>query len=193
MPCGIFVGIDNHGKTILFGMITTGRSESINAFIKRFVSSHISLTEFVKQVDIGVEEIIQGHVHLDLTDSLKPTSLKTKSPLEEQVFGVFTPFAFKKFQEELTRSTLYSIIHVEGDEFIVRYYKGEDKISHGVFWNGNTSMCSCKNFQFWGILCRHIVRVLFHKDCFKISSSYLPLRWCCDALQATTSSGGPTI
>lgn len=34
------------------GMITTGRSESINAFIKRFVSSHTCLTEFVKQVCI---------------------------------------------------------------------------------------------------------------------------------------------
>ena len=32
------------------GMTTTGRSESINAFIKRFVSSHISLIQFVKQV-----------------------------------------------------------------------------------------------------------------------------------------------
>lgn len=32
------------------GMITTGRSESINAFIKRFVSSHTCLTDFVKQV-----------------------------------------------------------------------------------------------------------------------------------------------
>ncbi|KAL2923505.1 Protein FAR1-RELATED SEQUENCE 11 [Bienertia sinuspersici] len=28
------------------------------------------------------------------------------SPLEEQVFRVFTPFAFKKFQEELTGATL---------------------------------------------------------------------------------------
>lgn len=32
------------------GMITNGRSESINAFIKRFVSSHVSLVDFVKQV-----------------------------------------------------------------------------------------------------------------------------------------------
>ncbi|KAK8527753.1 hypothetical protein V6N12_054952 [Hibiscus sabdariffa] len=30
-------------------MISTGRSESINAFIKRFVSSHTCLTDFVKQ------------------------------------------------------------------------------------------------------------------------------------------------
>ena len=32
------------------GMKTTRRSESINVFIKRFVSSHINLIELVKQV-----------------------------------------------------------------------------------------------------------------------------------------------
>jgi hypothetical protein len=32
------------------GMTTTGRSESINAFIKRFINSHTSLSDFVKQV-----------------------------------------------------------------------------------------------------------------------------------------------
>ena len=32
------------------GMTTTGRSESINAFVKRFVSSHINLIQLVKQV-----------------------------------------------------------------------------------------------------------------------------------------------
>ena len=32
------------------GITTTGRSESINAFIKRFVSSHINLTQFIEQV-----------------------------------------------------------------------------------------------------------------------------------------------
>ncbi|KAL2892614.1 Protein FAR1-RELATED SEQUENCE 11 [Bienertia sinuspersici] len=158
------------------GMVTTGRSESINAFIKRFVSSHVSLTEFVRQVDIGVEDINQAHIHLNLSASLTPTSLKTKSPLEEQVYGMFTPFAFKKFQQELTKATLYSIIQMEGDKFLVRYYEGEDKRSHTLFWNGSTLKCSCKNFEFWGILCRHILRVLFHNDCFKIPNSYLPLR-----------------
>ncbi|XP_065861583.1 protein FAR1-RELATED SEQUENCE 11-like isoform X2 [Euphorbia lathyris] len=38
------------------GMITTGRSESINAFIKRFVSSHTCLTDFAKQGEKGWKE-----------------------------------------------------------------------------------------------------------------------------------------
>ena len=32
------------------GMTTIERSESINAFIKGFVSSHINLTQFIEQV-----------------------------------------------------------------------------------------------------------------------------------------------
>ena len=32
------------------GMTTTGSSESINVFIKRFVSSHINLTQFIEQI-----------------------------------------------------------------------------------------------------------------------------------------------
>ena len=36
----------------LGGMTITGRSKSINAFIKQFVSSHINLTQFIEQVII---------------------------------------------------------------------------------------------------------------------------------------------
>ncbi|KAL2895248.1 Protein FAR1-RELATED SEQUENCE 11 [Bienertia sinuspersici] len=66
------------------GMITTGRSESINAFIKRFISSHICLTDFVKQLHMAVEEISQGRSHNKVIATLKPVSLNTKSPLEKQ-------------------------------------------------------------------------------------------------------------
>ncbi|KAL2942872.1 Protein FAR1-RELATED SEQUENCE 11, partial [Bienertia sinuspersici] len=112
-------------------------------------------------VDIGIEDINQQHIHLNLTASLKPTYLKTKSPLEEQVFGMFTPYAFKMFQQELTRATLYSLIHMEGDEFMVRYYKGEDKRSH---------KCSCKNIEFW------VFSVVTYYECYfmKIVSRFHP-------------------
>lgn len=37
------------------GMTTTGRSESFNAFIKRFTSSHICLSRFIKQVSFSYD------------------------------------------------------------------------------------------------------------------------------------------
>ncbi|GJW27569.1 FAR1-related sequence 11-like protein [Tanacetum coccineum] len=41
------------------GMTTTGRSESINAFKKRFISSRICLSQFIKQVDLAIEDVEQ--------------------------------------------------------------------------------------------------------------------------------------
>ena len=40
------------------GMTTTGRSESINAFIKRFISSNTRLNQFIRQVSIHLEYCI---------------------------------------------------------------------------------------------------------------------------------------
>jgi hypothetical protein len=42
------------------GMTTTGRSEGINEFIKRFINSHTSLTDFAKQV--WCITIFQSHI-----------------------------------------------------------------------------------------------------------------------------------
>lgn len=46
-------------RLLFGGMTTTGRSESINAFVKRFIGSHTSLSLFVKQVDLAIETIEQ--------------------------------------------------------------------------------------------------------------------------------------
>lgn len=85
-----------------------------------------------------------------LAESLKPTSLLTKSPTEEQAFQMLTPFAFKKLQEELKRVNQYFLFQVEGHKFTVRYYERFHCKNHQVFWDGNTALCSCKNFEFWG-------------------------------------------
>lgn len=60
-----------------------------------------------------------------------------------------------------------------------------------MFWDGETSTCSCKHFEFWGILCRHILSVFLHKDCYRIPSLYLPSHWCREVSQSdeVTQSG----
>ena len=117
------------------------------------------------QVDIAVLEIAQGRLYNNLSAILRPVPVKSKSPLEEQAFEFLTPFAFKKFQEEFLRASQYSIICDQGNTFIVRYFQGETPKNH--------------------ILCRHILRVFFHRDCFKIPSFCLPIRWYRNALETT--------
>nr|XP_043614572.1 protein FAR1-RELATED SEQUENCE 11-like [Erigeron canadensis] len=136
------------------------------------------------QVDLAVEEIGIREAKDKMSTTLTHVPLKTKSPSKEQAYGILTPFAFNKFQVEFQRANQYSIVRVEGNDFIIRYFDGENHKNHQVFWDGHITLCSCKNFEFWGILCRHIFRALLHKDCFKIPPIYFPLRWSLDSFQS---------
>ena len=103
-----------------------------------------------------------------MLETYRGSSLRTLSPLEEQAHSVLTPYAFKKFQEEFGRATQYSVLQENGIEFVLQYYKDETSQKHMVFWDGEMTTCSCKHFEFWSILCHHVLRVFLHKDCYKI-------------------------
>nr|XP_043616018.1 protein FAR1-RELATED SEQUENCE 11-like [Erigeron canadensis] len=181
MPCGIFVGVNNHGKTVLFGnallrketidtfrwlmktsvtimekmpktiitdqdlwmseaiadeMPTTKHSYCIWHITSRFscwfsallrtkyqrwcgdfykLYKMTSIEEFEDNwslIDIAVQEIINVEERNNMSSIVRPTSSNIKSPLEEQAYGILTPFAFKKFQE-LQGSNQYLVVHVE--------------------------------------------------------------------------------
>lgn len=139
------------------------------------------------QFDLVIQEISQGRSYNKVNANLKLVSLNSKSPLIKQVSEVLTPFAFKKFQEEFERAALYTVNQVGRNEFMVKYFEGDSARQHKVFWDGHNMSCSCKNFEFWGIICRHSLRVFVHRDCFNIPPFYLPLRWHCDALEANNN------
>ena len=123
-------------------------------------------------MDVAIKEIELKRTHNNMTATVRPTSLKTRSPLEEQAFQVLTPFAFKKFQEEIEKASQYSLVHEDEKEFILKHYKSNGRM-HTVFWDGSITLCNCKNFEFWGLFCRHILRMFIQKDCVHILPSYL--------------------
>ncbi|XP_065854922.1 protein FAR1-RELATED SEQUENCE 11-like [Euphorbia lathyris] len=170
------------------GMRTTRRSESINSFVKRFTSSRLCLTQLVKQVDLAIEAIGQKQSHNVMLDTYRGSYLRTLSPLEEQVYGVFTNFAFKKFQGEFEMATQYKVCAESQRVFIVQHYDYPHSQEHKVLWDGIVAECSCRNFEFWGIICRHVLTLFLHKDCFQIPLTYLPLRWYRDEYHEIGSS-----
>ena len=78
------------------------------------------------------------------------------SLLEDQAHSVLTPYTFKIFQEKFGRATQYSVLQENGIEFVLQYYKDETSQRHKVLWDGKMTYYSCKNFEFWGILCCRI-------------------------------------
>ncbi|KAL4575093.1 hypothetical protein LXL04_021934 [Taraxacum kok-saghyz] len=168
------------------GMTTTGRSESINAFVKKFISSRTRLLEFIKQVDLAIEDVRHKQMHDSMLAKYQESHLRSLSPLEKQGYQVLTPFTFKKFQDQFAQAIQYST-HEENDtSFIVKHYKATRW--HRVVWDGKMAKCTCKNFEFVGILCRHILSVLIYKGCFKIPSNYWPSRWSREEAQNNETS-----
>lgn len=159
------------------GMTTTGQSKSINAFIQRFLSAQTRLAHFVEQVAVAVDFKDQAGEQQTMQQNLQNICLKTGAPMESHAATMLTPFAFSKLQEQLVLAAHYASFQMD-DGFLVRHHT---KIEGGrkVYWVPRDGIisCSCRHFEFSGILCRHALRVLSTGNCFQIPDRYLPIRW----------------
>ncbi|KAF1867120.1 hypothetical protein Lal_00049548 [Lupinus albus] len=98
---------------------------------------------------------------------------------------IYTPSVFKMIQFEV--SIAYdSSMHVFYEaENIIEYkvipYKKQ--FQHTVKYDINSSVvtCSCKKFEFSGILCSHAFKVLSSRNIVKIAEMYILKRWTKDA------------
>lgn len=104
--------------------------------------------------------------------------LRTGSPIESHAASLLTPYAFGKLQEELVIAPQYASLLVDEGCFQVKHHAEMDG-DHKVMWIPGQDLmsCSCCQFEFSGILCRHILRVLSTNNCFQIPEQYLPIRW----------------
>ncbi|KAK4750376.1 hypothetical protein SAY87_027825 [Trapa incisa] len=142
------------------GMADPSQSESINAYIQRILSVQSVLTNFIEQVAAIIES-------------------KEEVGLKQKMQG-------KIQREELVWAPQYASILVDGTYFIVRHHTEMDVGGGGfkVLWSPHDEFisCSCNKFEFSGILCRHVLRVLSTNNYFHIPERYLPLRWRNDCL-----------
>lgn len=135
--------------------------------------------------DVGAKQKMQRKV--------QKVPLKTGSPMESHAAAVLTPYAFSKLQEELVLAPQYASLMVDENYFIVRHHTEMDGGSK-VLWGPHDEYisCSCHQFEFSGILCRHVLRVLSTNNCFHIPDQYLPIRWRDIGSAMTKSAQGPT-
>ncbi|KAJ4823493.1 Protein FAR1-RELATED SEQUENCE 11 [Turnera subulata] len=159
------------------GMTAAGHSKAINGFIQRFLSAQSRLAHFVEQVAVAVDFKDQAAEQQTMQQNIQNICLKTGAPMESHAATILTPYAFSKLQEQLVLASHYASFQME-DGFLVRH---RTKLDGGrkVYWVPREGIisCSCHQFEFSGILCRHALRVLSTGNCFQIPEKYLPMRW----------------
>ncbi|XP_020426620.1 protein FAR1-RELATED SEQUENCE 5 [Prunus persica] len=95
--------------------------------------------------------------------------------------NVYTPKVFKVFQDELCKA-YDCVLHFNDEMGTISKY---EVIPYGKNWQhtvtfdstNNVTLCSCKKFEFAGILCAHALKVLSTRNVKSIPAQYILKRW----------------
>ncbi|TXG73183.1 hypothetical protein EZV62_001762 [Acer yangbiense] len=168
-------------ETFCADMMTTQRSESMNNVLKKYVSYKHDLMRFFHHFD----RLIEDRRYEELTYDFKATqsSLKLSVNIEilKHASSIYTPAVFKMFQVELGKA-YDCVLSICGDDgmltkYKVTHHKRRFHLSVEFNSSNDTVICSCKKFEFSGILCSHALKVLSSKNVLKIPTQYILKRW----------------
>ncbi|XP_016580413.2 protein FAR-RED ELONGATED HYPOCOTYL 3 isoform X1 [Capsicum annuum] len=179
---------------LLAGMSMVLRSESVNSFFDKYVHKKTTVQELVKQYESILQDRYEEEAKADSDTWNKQPALKSPSPFEKQVAGLYTNAVFKKFQAEVlgavacipkrekqdATTITYRVQDFEKtQEFIVTLDEMKSEIS-----------CLCHLFEFKGYLCRHTLIVLQICRVSSIPSQYILKRWTKDAKSKYSMTDG---
>ncbi|KAM3396165.1 protein FAR1-RELATED SEQUENCE 5-like isoform X1 [Capsicum galapagoense] len=147
----------------LVGMRNTQLSESFNGSLKAYLKSDLDIVQFFKHFERAV-------------DDNRANERKSK----------YTATIFDLFEKQWEKSLLVSVNNFcdKGDCYKYNVRTHESDTEYTVAMNQSTKIvsCSCKLFEFSGILCGHALKILDTlnvKD--KIFDYYIVKRWTKDA------------
>ncbi|KAL3813010.1 hypothetical protein ACJIZ3_014278 [Penstemon smallii] len=173
-------------ETFCADMCTTQRSESMNSVIKKYISYKNELVEFFEHFERLLNDRRCKESRADFYTSQSVPSLLfpvqiLKCWSQVHAAMIYTPKILELFQIEVCLSHDCDVeVCSENDtkiEFQVTYH-GKHHHHYVTYDSTDASVsCSCKRFEFVGILCSHALKVLNFKKIVKIPDQYIKKRW----------------
>ncbi|XP_073153327.1 protein FAR1-RELATED SEQUENCE 5-like [Henckelia pumila] len=137
-------------------MTTTQRSESMNSVLKKYVNHKHDLLEFFKRFRRLINDRCYEELKADLRSKHStPNELSKAHDSKSEVVSeseTVSQYKITPFNKQYKHTVIYD--------------SSADKVS-----------CSCKKFEFAGILCSHALKVLTFKNVVRIPESYVKKRW----------------
>ncbi|KAK6157052.1 hypothetical protein DH2020_011300 [Rehmannia glutinosa] len=161
------------------------RSESVNSFFDKYVHKKTTVQEFIKQYEAILQDRYEEEAKASSDTWNKQPALKSPSPFEKHLAGLYTHAVFRKFQvevlgavacipkreEQVDATMTFKVQDFErNQEFVVTLNELKSEVS-----------CICHLFEFKGFLCRHALIVLQISGISVIPSQYILKRWTKDA------------
>ncbi|KAG6494072.1 hypothetical protein ZIOFF_049091 [Zingiber officinale] len=155
--------------------------ETMYKFFQRHSITTTTLRDLVTQFDKAMVGQFEKELQADFDSSHTKPVLRTPSPIEKRASEVYTKTIFALFQEELSESAGFLMEKVT-DGVVSKYHvtKVEDASKAYIVTHNASSKCincSCSMFEFSGIQCRHVLRVLIITGILTLPDEYILKRW----------------
>ncbi|XP_026440583.1 protein FAR-RED IMPAIRED RESPONSE 1-like [Papaver somniferum] len=190
--------------TFWAGMSSTQRSESMNSFFDGYLRPQTTLKQLVEQYELALRDKVEKEAIADAESASKMITTATEFDMDKQIQEIYTLSKYKEFQTELVKKIYCEIIRqVEEDpvgtfKYVVResvWFKRFDKqkikklVNFDVIFHSKDCevACSCQNFSFRGILCRHAISILTRQGIELLPEKYIVRRWRRDVKRSHTS------
>ncbi|XP_028065479.1 protein FAR-RED IMPAIRED RESPONSE 1-like [Camellia sinensis] len=169
------------------GMSTTQRSESMHAFFDGYINSKTTLKQFVEQYENALAKKVENENGEEFNSLNSYIPCITQYPFEKQFQKAYTIAKFKEFQQEVVGQLHCNLsLYTQGPDFSV--YEVSEDVPFGenlrlatfiVYFDKENfdTNCSCRLFEFRGIVCRHQIVVLMKERVHEIPDKYILRRW----------------
>ncbi|XP_057952956.1 protein FAR1-RELATED SEQUENCE 5-like [Malania oleifera] len=168
--------------TFFAGMYATQRSGRVNSLFDGYVNARTTLQDFAEQYEKALDDRYEKEAMAEFETFYAKPVLKTPLPMEKQAAEVYTRKMFAMFQDEVFESLILAV-KKSGDEGAITTYEVArfDEHHKAYFVASNISeqraSCSCKMFEFEGIVCRHVLAVFKATNVFMLPEHYILKRW----------------
>ncbi|XP_028103346.1 protein FAR-RED IMPAIRED RESPONSE 1-like [Camellia sinensis] len=168
-------------------MSTTQRSESMHAFFDGYINSKTILKQFVEQYENALAKKVENENGEEFNSLNSYIPCITQYPFEKQFQKAYTIAKFKEFQQEVVGQLHCNLsLYTQGPDFSV--YEVSEDVPFGenlrlatfiVYFDKENfdTNCSCRLFEFRGIVCRHQIVVLMKEKVHEIPDKYILRRW----------------
>ncbi|CAL2241523.1 unnamed protein product [Prunus armeniaca] len=172
------------------GMSSSQRAEGSHGFFKQYISRRNSLMDFIIRFERALSHQRQKELVADHVDALEVAQCILPMPMNKQMATLYTRTMFQKFEQELIQSkACFLELKTEDASKVVynvsRRRNWETRVAEVVYVkDSNHASCSCKRFEFFGIICKHIL-ALFRRD----QIEYMPDKYILKRWKKTAKSG----
>ncbi|XP_026392399.1 protein FAR1-RELATED SEQUENCE 9-like [Papaver somniferum] len=161
---------------------TTQRSESLNSLVKKYVNYKYDMLRFFRRFEGLVDDRRYEELKADFKASQSFPALSFPVKILKHAAIVYTHEVLKLFQKQLCKAHNCTVNYLGDTSTTVRKYgvipHAQEYHQTVIFdMENNNISCSCRKFEFAGILCSHALKVLSLHNIKSIPTQYILKRW----------------